>query len=111
MSAPVVLPASVHPDHPDYTLERYDVRQAAVYLGRAVPFIYGEVAGRRIAYRRDNPENSHATKRRTTARIRFSQKDLDAWRDARRVEVKPKPKMVGMPGGLAADMPKVRRFS
>lgn len=69
------MPASVHPDHPDYDRERYDVYQAAAYLMRSHDTIRRAIHAKQIGYRRDGGQ-----------RYAFSQRHLDAWRMAGRVE-------------------------
>ena len=71
----VALPSPVTPAHPDYEREVYSVAQAAAYLCVHVSRIYADAAARRIGCRRDGRR-----------RLRFSQGDLDRWRQARRVE-------------------------
>lgn len=78
-------PTSLTPDHPDYTREVYSVKQAAAYLRVSVDRVYEEAAARRLAHRRH---------RRT---ILFSQADLDAWRQAGRVDVAGAPASVATP--------------
>lgn len=107
------LPPSLHSDHPDYTRERYTVLQAAQYLQRQRSRIYLAVARGEISYRQDGE---------VRGTIRFSQADLDAWRQARRHEIT-QGQRAALPAatrgrvrisdddGLDRFMPKVRRFS
>jgi excisionase family DNA binding protein len=76
--ASLTLPVSVPPGHPDYTRETYSLAQAAAYLCVSATWVYREVAAGQLAHRR------HGSGR--NARITFSQADLDAWRQSRRVE-------------------------
>ncbi len=102
------LPPILEPTDPGYTREVYDVKQAAAYLVVHVSRIYADIAKGELAHRKDG-----------NRRLRFSQADLDAWRLARRVEVRgavsretrppvPRPRLLP-----SADLPlpKVRRFS
>jgi excisionase family DNA binding protein len=74
------MPLLVHAGDPGYVLERFTVKQAANYLSLPVSQVYALAAARAISYRRDTAKG----------RIRFSQADLDAWREARHVDVAPK---------------------
>lgn len=104
---PVTLPATVHPDDPEYTRERYSVTQAAAYLNRSTDLVYAEASAKRLGHRRDG-----------TRRLFFSQWDLDLWRAARRCEQKGAPadsQLIGRvtrPRQAAQDLrlPAVRRF-
>lgn len=77
--APVLMPPLLRPTDPAYTLERYDPRQAAAYLGRSRAKVYRDIANGQLAHRRDGKRGV----------VRMSQADLDAWREARRREVVP----------------------
>lgn len=105
------LPPSLAPEHPDYRRERYSVAQAALYLIVHVSRVYADAAAGRLGHRRDG-----------NRRLRFSQADLDEWRTARRVEVRPQAHQVTAPrapaprvptvtASLESFMPKKRRFS
>lgn len=71
------LPQVLDPAHPAYGLETYSVRTAAAYLVCHPAQIYARAAKGELGYRRDG-----------NRRLRFSQADLDAWRQARRVEAR-----------------------
>ncbi len=73
--AAVELPPTLAPSDPDYTRERYDVKQAAAYLVVTPTTVYIEANAHALGHRKDG------NRRRV-----FSQADLDAWRAARRVE-------------------------
>ena len=69
------MPASVTPEHPDYTREVFSVDQAALYLCVDRTRVYADVAAGKLGCRKDGAR-----------RYRFSQADLDAWRLAHRIE-------------------------
>ena len=104
---PVALPPSLPVDHPDYTRERFSVAEAAAYLLVHVTRIYADAAKGELGYRRDG-----------NRRLRFSQADLDAWRQARRVEARTTParmvtrssRPVAAPAAVLP-LPAKRRFS
>lgn len=73
----VVLPPMLTPSDPRYTLETYSVAQAAGYLGIAVCRVYQHASTGELAHLKDGAR-----------RLRFSQADLDAWRQRRRVEAR-----------------------
>jgi excisionase family DNA binding protein len=97
----VVVPPTLPPTHPEYGLERYRLEQAARYLRRSVRSLQQDVAKRRIAFRRDG------------RRLWFSQADLDAWREAHRVELSPRAVATVSSGPILHALPPVarRRFS
>jgi Helix-turn-helix domain len=90
---PVELPPTLHPDHPDYGRERYTVRQAAAYLDVSRATVWREASARRIAHRRLPARGAGAPAQ--GCQMRFAQRDLDAYRQMTRVEVRrpPKPPM------------------
>lgn len=65
------------PTDPRYTLERFSALQAAGYLTISVDLLYRLIARGEISYRRGTQKH---------ARIKFSQGDLDSWRNAQRHE-------------------------
>lgn len=114
----VTLPPSLLSSDPDYTRERYDVDQAALYLGRSADFVYRLVEKNEIGYRRDrSKKRSEARVRRTSGRLSFSQADLDAYRARCRSEaisnVKPAATSMAVNGSSPAavlPMPAERRL-
>lgn len=70
-----VLPELVLENDLRYRLERFTPAQAAGYLHIAIDRVYRYAAGGQIGHVKDGRR-----------RIRFSQADLDLWRQARRVE-------------------------
>jgi excisionase family DNA binding protein len=90
----MTLPPTLPVNAPDYSRERYDVRAAAEYLAIPVGSLYRETAAGTIACRR------------TGRALRFSQADLDAWRQAHRSPVQP---ASFAPAGLPR--PRLRRFA
>lgn len=78
MKAPRTLPPTLRSSDADYTRERYDSAQAALYLDVPRDVIYTAIKHRRIGHRRQTADHG--------GRVRFSQADLDAWRQAQRVE-------------------------
>lgn len=72
------LPPTLPTGHPDLKRERYNSAQAAIYLDVPVDVIYRAVAKRAIGHRRASGSRG--------GRVRFSQADLDAYREAQRVE-------------------------
>ena len=95
----LTMPPVLLPTDPSYTLEVYDVRQAAAFLCVHRSRIYADIAAGLLAHRRDGHR-----------RIRFSQADLDQWRQAKRVEAKPARLTLVANDRRAIRMPKVRRF-
>src|SRR5688572_32870812 len=75
---PVELPLTLHVKHPDYTRERYDTAQAALYLNVPISSVYTAIGTKTIGHRRQGHGRG--------GRVRFSQADLDAWRESQRVE-------------------------
>lgn len=103
--ATVALPPTLAPSDPNYRRERYSVDQAAVYLEVNRSRIYSLCALGVLAHRVDG------------GRKRFSQADLDAWRDACRIEVaRPapaRPRLATADGAQVVMLPAIkhRRFS
>lgn len=106
----IVLPPTLRPSDADYGRERYDTAQAALYLCVSRDVIYTAIKTHSLSHRR------HASGR--GGRVRFSQADLDAWRQAQRVEsaptvlasvgIRPRPARVAELRDL---MPKERAFA
>lgn len=102
----IAMPLVLHADDPAYALERYSVPQAAAYLLVSPSRIYADVSAGRLAHRKDG-----------NRRLRFSQADLDAWRAARRVEVRDRPRLAAAKASPLASrlrdlpLPKTLRFN
>lgn len=78
VKTPTVMPLTLPAGHPDLKLERYTAAQAAIYLDVPIWTVYDAIKARSIGHRRLAKGNG--------GRVRFSQNDLDRWREAHRVE-------------------------
>ena len=81
------MPLSVDCTHADYYRERYLSVHAAEYLCLSTDVLYRLVANHQIGCRRAGAGRS--------ARLLFSQADLDRWRASYRVEANGEPRPLG----------------
>lgn len=101
-----MTPAILRPSDEAYSLERFDVAQASAYLGLHRKTLYRLVEEQQIGCRRLGERG----------RLKFSQADLDQWRELHRVDAVLTPKqarrerltLVDAPGPLK--LPRQRMF-